>query len=1344
MPDPRPGESRSDFISRCIPIVIDDGTAQDGSQANAICISMFESYQEENKGRHNTVRNLLSAKLHEAFTVAADRIAQLGYLDQERRIKLSSAIGDMLREFNENIDPEVGEQIIDAADVTAIANKAGIPDALAQDLVDEGRKSKTYGEKQVPKLTNERARLRVASPEFPGEACGFCQYFEGPETCEIVDGPVAVNLLCDWIQSREVEGAIQYEVADEDWVAFVAGMVENQPYQHIVKDGAITPAGPLVMIEDTSDPPHYFSLSKDFHVDHTTLEHHWSQETVDDLIEVGRVPIVGLEQRNTATAPGLFGPGGIFSTPGITNDDEDRKEVGELKGLYLADPHGPLIWDGSKSAVAKSTPTELGGSWVLVGPGFPGAADPGKAYGTITLGDAQAVDLKTFDEQFKDHRVSKTERKRWWPGSEKLYLHHVEEFKKWDPPREVRIPQGVRDTIPRLEFTGKTSYVYRRPAKDTVVGKNFVQLGGSGEETRVILARAPGDPAITDAILNTLPPHPDGTLQIGNHDGEKAQPVADLVLRWKHGQLVEDPKPEPVPINTDGLVAIEMDEVGGFKGTHRKINLSPAENAIPGYLNIDSKDAPGIDLAWDIAAGLPLPSDEAVEVLSIQQLQNIPADERVALLGEIHRVLAPKGIFRFEVDVPGSVRGEPFDRDQLSLDVFRAYADDTLVKAFGLPHFEIIDLDAYGIGEEVETIRGTMTPKLIPDPTLVELMNLVEVATMPDSKQNDKPHKTVDGVRLHAEDFASVGDAQEPGTWKLPLTTTAGGVDEGRITAAITAMQPGGFRGERVQLTAPKDQVVRKIRAAIGRLDNDDAEERLRDRLNNVKEVADEPGAKGGRRLRADRTTTLRQMRDEFAGLLKKLGEFVGWADYEDKRPWMPFRAVKLYTGPDGRKGLIVWSTNAFKDRDDEIFTTKSIEDFVDRHIDDDDKGEFWFWHIPGSKFATIKAQGVVGRFLVEAGPFDDTKVGRAFEQLLGDFPNGHPVISPEGWGASHGYIFDPEDRKDGVYEWFEKKESSVLPGSVAANPYNPSMEVYEMDKKAIAAFREIVGDDDVVDNLLETGEKLTSILEGQGVDHKARASLVDRITKTAEGIKNPAVAKRVSALAAKLAKILKAGHLDMFGRLIDDEDEEDKKEWAADSIKALGEIPDVVSELETLAGEAGGDAQTSLLKVAGALEDASENPAPADEKSEDGDGDGDGEGEADGEPEGEPAGEAEGEKVYATVEQLDDVGGAIKVMATQIGTLTDTLQALVATDDERITEQLNETPLASLKALAADRVVGNKNSAARIRKNNKLAKGGPEETEPAEENPLGTGIPVLERLKQLNVRENDKRFGGD
>lgn len=160
---------------------------------------------------------------------------------------------------------------------------------------DLGGGSKTWWEYHLAavapyaKLTNERAQLRAAREGNPGERCSLCQYFVAPDGCKIVRGPVSADLVCDWIQSRETEGVPLYEVSDEDWEAFGRGMIEKQPYQHIVRDAALTPEGPVVMIKDTAKPPHRFSLTKDFHIEHTSLEHHWTQKEVDALIQAGRV-----------------------------------------------------------------------------------------------------------------------------------------------------------------------------------------------------------------------------------------------------------------------------------------------------------------------------------------------------------------------------------------------------------------------------------------------------------------------------------------------------------------------------------------------------------------------------------------------------------------------------------------------------------------------------------------------------------------------------------------------------------------------------------------------------------------------------------------------------------------------------------------------------------------------------------------------------------------------------------------------------------------------------------------------------------------------------------------------
>lgn len=47
MPNPNAGESQSDFVARCIPVVLDDGTAETQQQAVAVCFSMWEQAKEK-------------------------------------------------------------------------------------------------------------------------------------------------------------------------------------------------------------------------------------------------------------------------------------------------------------------------------------------------------------------------------------------------------------------------------------------------------------------------------------------------------------------------------------------------------------------------------------------------------------------------------------------------------------------------------------------------------------------------------------------------------------------------------------------------------------------------------------------------------------------------------------------------------------------------------------------------------------------------------------------------------------------------------------------------------------------------------------------------------------------------------------------------------------------------------------------------------------------------------------------------------------------------------------------------------------------------------------------------
>src|SRR5262245_2044867 len=63
MPTPRPGEeTRDEWMERCVPKVIEDGTADDSDQAVAICSSMWEQAKKDGDGKMNRAYALVHVK----------------------------------------------------------------------------------------------------------------------------------------------------------------------------------------------------------------------------------------------------------------------------------------------------------------------------------------------------------------------------------------------------------------------------------------------------------------------------------------------------------------------------------------------------------------------------------------------------------------------------------------------------------------------------------------------------------------------------------------------------------------------------------------------------------------------------------------------------------------------------------------------------------------------------------------------------------------------------------------------------------------------------------------------------------------------------------------------------------------------------------------------------------------------------------------------------------------------------------------------------------------------------------------------------------------------------------
>ena len=232
------------------------------------------------------------------------------------------------------------------------------------------------------------------------------------------------------------------------------------------------------------------------------------------------------------------------------------------------------------------------------------------------------------------------------------------------------------------------------------------------------------------------------------------------------------------------------------------------------------------------------------------------------------------------------------------------------------------------------------------------------------------------------------------------LPTRKDGKVDNRLMGAAWAALHGGYRGNKYEGPG-KAQAIAKLKKLYESEDMD---------LPSEKGDAEVPeGEKVGKLIR-------QSMKDRLKAAWETIKEVMDWADPHEDALDMMSKSIAIKQ-VNGKSYFIAYSANAFEDRENEIFSTKSLEQYVSEAESKADRGTFNFWHIPGSDFAQKEWQAVEGRFLIEAGPFLDNELGQAALKFFTKYPDGHPEISPEGWGCSVEYRYLPEERKSGVYE---------------------------------------------------------------------------------------------------------------------------------------------------------------------------------------------------------------------------------------------------------------------------------------------------------------------------------------
>ena len=119
MPKPTEGETEKDFVERCIPMVLEEGTATDGEQAAAVCHSMFRQHHEGKRvsqksgSRHNANDRALLNRSHKAATGIASDLIELGAEIEQAQADTADAADNTLKALSSTDDElRVGNHIV--------------------------------------------------------------------------------------------------------------------------------------------------------------------------------------------------------------------------------------------------------------------------------------------------------------------------------------------------------------------------------------------------------------------------------------------------------------------------------------------------------------------------------------------------------------------------------------------------------------------------------------------------------------------------------------------------------------------------------------------------------------------------------------------------------------------------------------------------------------------------------------------------------------------------------------------------------------------------------------------------------------------------------------------------------------------------------------------------------------------------------------------------------------------------------------------------------------------------------------------------------------------------------
>lgn len=206
-------------------------------------------------------------------------------------------------------------------------------------------------------------------------------------------------------------------------------------------------------------------------------------------------------------------------------------------------------------------------------------------------------------------------------------------------------------------------------------------------------------------------------------------------------------------------------------------------------------------------------------------------------------------------------------------------------------------------------------------------------------------------------------------------------------------------------------------------------------------------------------------------------------------------------------------NSNNFKDRDDELFTEKAIDDYVARV----DAGivsapELHVWH--AGKSTAIGQAAWVGRhghFVMAAGEFYGAPQAQAAKAWY--------TKHAKDTGISHGFTY-PADQFDGkAYHQFNTFEISLLPRGAEANFYTSleGVKAMPLDDKKVKYLKEVFGEEHAA-RILEDWDKRGKALEELGIEYKDFSVNDAEVTAQAQAEATDNATEALGDLMAELA----------------------------------------------------------------------------------------------------------------------------------------------------------------------------------------------------------------------------------